>query len=164
MSGILWRKKLADNARGFLKSWNSPCIFLRMKRDYICFKVSSTSQKIYSFIKQEILKLDSLVREERACWKWSETYVVNQEKSIAECTISVAKNVPEFVKLWHRTKVITREKKRNNSGRKNDRFSRTKISWRKILFIWKQFHQFCLVPLSVILLLFFPSLSLVSFS
>ena len=32
-----------------------------------------------------------------------------------------------------------------NSGRNNNRFNRTKISWRIILAIWKHIHQFSLV-------------------
>ena len=57
------------------------------------------------------MKLHSLVRGESAYWKWSKTCVVNQGESIAEYTTSVAKNVPDFMKVWHRTEVFTREKK-----------------------------------------------------
>ena len=73
--------------------------------------LNNSKKKKNSFIKQEILKLHSLVRRESAYWKWSKTYVVNQGESISEYTISNAKNVPDFVKLWDRTEVFTREKR-----------------------------------------------------
>ena len=56
------------------------------------------------------MKLHSLVRGKSGYWKWSKTYVVNEGESIAEYTISVAKIVPGFVKLWHRTDIYLGKK------------------------------------------------------
>ena len=124
-------------------------------------------------------KIHFLNKKYWSCIHFSDVkvHIESDQKRMLSIKEKVLQNTPSplqrmFLILWSydiELKYLPWEKEHNgrnfimyNSGRNNNRFSENKISWRIILTIWKHFHRFSLVQLCVILLSFFPPLSLVS--
>ena len=124
-------------------------------------------------------KIHFLNKKYWSCIHFSDVkvHIESDQKRMLSIKEKALQNTPSplqrmFLILWSydiELKYLPWEKEHNgrnfimyNSGRNNNRFSENKISWRIILTIWKHFHRFSLVQLCVILLSFFPPLSLVS--
>ena len=107
-------------------------------------------------------KIHLLNKKYWSCIHFSDVkvHIESDQKRMLSIKEKVLQNTPSplqrmFLILWSydiELKYLPWEKEHNgrnfimyNSGRNNNRFSRTKISWRIILAIWKHFHQFSLV-------------------